>query len=178
MAAPIKPSKKVAIGRTTWWAVPTIASLAAPTVAEVNSASGLNITCFLLGNQDGLSADTGKVELERLLCETTTTESLDATKFTIPDFRFVWDPQAGASANDKKAWALLKDGFTGFLVRRQNVISGTDSAVSAAQFVDAAPVIGSIGVPKESATDASGIYVFDITWGITGTPSINVAVAA
>lgn len=177
MTAPIKPNKKVALGRTAWWAVPTIASLSAPTAVEINAAGALNITCFLLASQEGLGADTGKVELERALCETATTESLDQTKFTIPDFRMLWDPQAAAGANDKKAWALFKDGFTGFLVRRQNVISAADAAVSATQFVDAMPVIGSIGVPKETSADASGLYVFDVTFGITGIPALNVAVA-
>lgn len=176
MAAPIKPNKKVILGRTAWWVVPSIASLAAPTVAEVNSASGLNITCFLLGDQAGLDASTGKVELPRLLCEQQTTEALDVTKFTLPTFRLLWDPQAASGANDKKAWALLGSGFTGFVVRRQNVISVLDAAVTSGQFVDTAPVIGSIGAPMESGTDAAGLYCFDVDFGVTGTPSLNVAV--
>lgn len=175
MAAPIKPNKKIILGRTAWWLIPSVASLAAPTAVEINSASGLNVTCFLLSDQAGLDGTTDKVELARLLCETTTSESLDATKFTMPTFRFVWDPQAASGANDKKAWALVGAGFTGFAVRRQNVVSITDAAITAGAFVDVAPVVGSIGVPKESATDASGLYVFDVDFGVTGTPSLNVA---
>lgn len=176
MAAPIKPGKKPVIGKTTWWAVPTIASQAAPTATEINHATALNITCFLLAEQDGLGVDVGKVELPRVLCETTTTESLDAAKFSLPDFRFLWDPQAAGGANDKKAWAMFKDGYSGYLVRRQNYNNSADAAVVAAQFVDVMQVAGSVGVPKESSTDASGLYVFDVTLGIIATPSINVAV--
>lgn len=176
MAAPIKPNKKTALGKDTYWIVPTIASLAAPTALEINSASGLNVTCFMLDDQEGLTGDTGKVELQRLLCETSTSESLDQTKWTQPNLRLVIDPQAAAGANDKKAWALLKDGFTGFLVRRQNVVSATDSAVSAGQFVDAAPANFSIGVPTKTGNGPEAIYVFDVAVGITGTPAVNVAV--
>lgn len=176
MAAPIKPNKKTTLGKTTYWIVPAIADLAAPTALEVNAATGLNVTCFLLGEQDGLQGETGKVELARLLCETSTSEGLDVTKFSLPTFRFLWDPQASAAANDKKAWALLKDGYTGYVVRRENVVSVTDASVTAGQFVDAIPVISSIGIPKQTGTDASGLYVFDVEFGVTGTPSRNVAV--
>lgn len=163
MAAPLKPSKKPALGRTAWWLVPTLTT-SGPLITEVNSASGLNVTCFLLGDQEDPSADTGKVELPRLLCETTTTETLDATKVTLPNFRFLWDPQASAAANDKKAWALVKDGYSGYLVRRDNVVSATDSASTAGQFIDWFQVNGSIGVPGKTSNDAAGLFSFDVTF--------------
>jgi hypothetical protein len=178
MTAPIKPSKKTALGKDTWWLVPAVATQTAPTAAEVNAAGGLNVTCFMLGDQEDFTSDTGKVELPRLLCETTTTESLDQTKFSMPNLRLVLDPQAAAGHNDKKAWALLKDGFTGFAVRRQNVVSGTDVLGVAGQFVDVAPVQVSVGTPTKTGTGADAIYVFDVSVGITGTPSWNVAIAA
>lgn len=177
MAAPIKPNKKVALGRTTWWIVPAIADITAPTALEINAAGALNITCFLMGDQEGIMGDTAKVELARLLCEQSTSESLDVTKFSMPNFRFAFDPQAAAAANDKKAWALLKDGYSGYAVRRQNVISITDALVVAGQFVDTAPVIGAIGIPKQSSADSAGIYVFDVAFGITATPAFNKVVA-
>lgn len=176
MAAPIKPSKKTALGKDTYWIVPAIANLAAPTALEINAATGLNVTCFMLDDQEGMTGDTGKVELQRLLCETSTSESLDQTKWSMPNMRLVLDPQAAAGANDKKAWVMLKDGYTGFLVRRQNVVSVTDSAVTVGQFVDTAPAQFSVGVPTKTGNGAEAIYVFDVTVGITGTPALNVAV--
>jgi hypothetical protein len=60
-------------------------------------------------------------------------------------------------------------------VRRQNIVNSVSDAAVAGQFVDNAPVIGTVGVPKESSTGADGIYVFDVDFGITGTPTFNVA---
>lgn len=166
MTAPIKPSKKTTIGKTGYWLVPTIteATIAA---TEVNSGSGLNVTCFVLADQATPGMDTSKVTLPRTLCESTTTESLDEQKVTIPDFRFLWDPQAASGANDKKAWALLKDGFSGYLVRRQNVVTELDAAVTAGQFVDWFQVESKVPMPTETANDATGLYVFDVAFSCT-----------
>jgi hypothetical protein len=175
MAAPISVGKKTVLGKTSWWIVPTLTTTG-PLVTEVNSVSGLNITGFLLGDQDSPGGDTPKVELPKLLLETSTTETLDATKVTVPDFRFGWDPQASAAANDKKAWALLKDGYSGYLVSRDNVVSATSDAITAGQFINWFQVNASIGIPKKSATDASGIYVFDVSFACL-TFKYNIAVA-
>lgn len=175
MAAPIKPGKKTVLGKTAYWLVPTLTTTG-PLATEINATGALNVTCYLLGDQAAPSGDTGKVDLPRLLCETSTTETLDVTKVTLPDFRFLWDPQAASSANDKKAWTLVKDGFAGYMVRRQNVISALDATVSAAQFVDWFQVQGSIGIPTESASDASGLYTFDVSFASLAF-GFNVAVA-
>lgn len=175
MAAPIKPSKNTVIGKTAYWLIPSLTE-AGPLVTEVNSASGLNVTCFLLADQATPGMDTSKVTLPRLLCETTTTESLDEQKVTIPDFRFVWDPQAAAGANDKKAWALLKDGFTGYLIRRDNVVSNLDAAVTAGQFIDWFQVESKAPMPTASANDATGLFVFDVSFSCTDF-ALNKAVA-
>ena len=49
MVAPIKPQKKTANGKDTWWLVPTVAALAAPTALEINSsrASTSRASCSL-----------------------------------------------------------------------------------------------------------------------------------
>lgn len=160
MVAPSKPTKAVANGKDTWWWVPGIADMTEPVTTEVNSASGLNITCYLLAEQDGVTSNTDKVRLARLLCETTTTESLGEQTFSLSDLIAVFDPQAASGHVDKKAWTLLKAGGDGFLIRRQNVVSKLDVAVSADQFVDVFKVTTGEGVPGKSATDPSGIYTF------------------
>lgn len=175
MVAPIKATKKVTLGRDTWWLIIALAAPSAPAITDVNAGTGLNVSGFVLGEQDGFTSDTGKTALPRLLTETTVTESLEPTTFSLPTFRFAWDPQAAAGANDKKAWALLKSGFVGFAVRRQNIVNSVSDAAVAGQFVDNAPVIGSIGTPKATGTGADAIYVFDVDFGITGTPTFNVA---
>lgn len=178
MAAPIKPQKKTANGKDTWWAVPTIADITAPTDDEINAVLGLNITCFLLAEQEGVTSTTEKVALARLLCETTTTEGIGETTWTMADLVGVFDPQAAAASDGKKAWELFEDGFTGYLVRRQGVVSNVDADVTAGQFVDIVPVSTGPATPGKTSNDASGIYSFTATAAVTGTPSFNKAVVA
>lgn len=178
MAAPIKPSKTTANGKDSWWLVPTIAAPATPTKTEIDAAGGLNISCFLLAEQEGVTGTTEKVALARLLCETTTTEGIGDTTFSMADVQGVFNPQAAANHNDKKFWALVKDGFTGYAVRRQGVKANVDSAVTVGEFVDVVPVELGPAIPGKSATDASGIYTFTSSVAVTGTPTFNVAVVA
>lgn len=178
MAEPIKPQKKTANGKDTWWVVPTVADITEPVVTEVNSASGLNITCFLLAEQEGITGTTEKVALARLLCETSTTEGIGETTWSMADVQIVFDPQAASGEDGKKAWTLLKDGFTGVAIRRQGVVSKTDAAVTTGQFVDAIRVEFGPLTPGKSAADASGIYTAIGSVAITDTPAFNVAVVA
>jgi hypothetical protein len=160
MAAPLKPQKVTANGKDSWWLVPAIANLAAPTVAEINAVSGLNISCFLLAEQEGVTGSAEKVRLARLLCETTTTEGLGEQTWSLADMQGVFDPQGATGSDGKKAWELVKNGFDGYLVRRQAVVALANAAVTAGQFVDAFKVETGIATPGKSATDASGIYTF------------------
>lgn len=178
MAAPIRPQKVTANGKDSWWLVPAVADLNAPTVAEVNAASGLNITCFLLAEQEGVTSTTEKVALARLLCETTTTEGLGDTTFSMADVQVVFDPQGASGSAGKEAWDLLADGFEGFAVRRQGVRALDDADVTAGQFVDVVPVEISPLTPGKSSTDASGIYTATAAVAVTSTPAFNKAVAA
>lgn len=175
MAAPIKPQKKTANGKDSWWLVPAIADQDAPTLTEVNAVTGLNISCYLLAEQEGVTGTTEKVALARLLCETTTTEGIGETTFSMADVQIVFDPQAASGSDGKKAWEKIKDGFTGFAVRRQGVRALDDAAVTEGQFLDVVPVEFGQAIPGKSATDASGIYTATAAVAVTGTPSFNVA---
>ena len=175
MTAPIKPAKKTVLGRTAYWLVPSLTT-SGPLATEINATGALNVTCFLLGDQERPSGTTGTVDLPRALCETSTTQALDTTTVTVPAFRFLWDPQAAANGTDKKAWALLKDGFSGYLVERENVVSALDATVSAGQFVNWYQVQSGIAVPTQTANDASGLYTFDSGFACLAF-GFNVAVA-
>lgn len=178
MAAPIKPQKKTANGKDSWWLVPAIADQDAPTLTEVNAVTGLNISCYLLAEQEGVTGTTEKVALARLLCETTTTEGIGETTFSMADVTVVFDPQAASGSDGKKAWEKIKDGYTGFAVRRQGVRALDDASVTAGQFLDVIPVEVGPATPGKSANDASGIYTATAAVAITGTPSFNVAAVA
>jgi hypothetical protein len=159
MTAPIKPQKVQANGKDSWWFVTAIADMTAPTAAEVNAGTGLNISCYLLAEQEGVTSNAEKVRLARLLCETTTTEGLGEQTFSLADIQGVFDPQAASGADGKKAWEKFKDGASGYLVRRQAVVATTGDAV-AGQFVDVFKVDVGQAVPGKTANDASGIYSF------------------
>lgn len=175
MAAPLKPQKVTANGKDSWWWVPTIAVMTAPTALEINSATGLNISCFLLAEQDGVTGTAEKIRLARLLCETTTTEGLGEQTWSLADLQGVFDPQGATGSDGKKAWEQLKDGGPGFLVRRQGVIALTGDAI-VGQFVDTFKVETGIATPGKSATDASGIYTFTAPAALLD-KEFNVAVA-
>lgn len=177
MVAPIKPRKVRAHGKDSWFLIPTVASTAAPTVAEVNSASGYNISCAVLAGGDSLTATTNKVTLPSYLCETETFEGNDDTQFSMGDVIIGFDPQATSSSDDKKAFEFLRAGFTGYAVRRQGVLA-TTGAVTAGQFVDVVPVEIARAIPGRSSTDNSAIYTATAAVSVTGSPSLNVAVAA
>lgn len=178
MAAPIKPQKVQANGNDSWFWVPTIADIKAPKATEVNAVTGVNISCFLLSEQEGPTSETEKVALARLLCETTTTEGLGEQKWSLADIQGVFDPQAAAGSTGKKAWELFKDGNSGYLVRRQGIKA--DSATSEAatgQFVDVFKVDAGKATPGKSSNDSSGIYTFTAPVALLAN-EFNVALAA
>lgn len=176
MAAPIKPALVRAYGADAWAFVPAIADPAAPTLAEVNAATGFNLSCSLFADQEGVTASTDKVTLPQRLCETESFEVNGPTTYSAPDLQISFDPQAASGADGKKAWESLDDGAEGFLVRRQGVDSATDFA--AGQFVDVIPAQLGTKVPTKTGTGADGVYSFTVGASVVDTPRWNVAVAA
>lgn len=177
MAAPIKPAKVQANGKDAWWWVPAIADITDPVLAEINHATALNITCYLLAEQEGVTSNVEKVRLARLLCETTTTEGLGETTWSMSDIQGVFDPQAAAGSDGKKAWELFDTGASGHLVRRQGVVSITDAEAATGQFIDIFKVDVSPATPGKTANDASGIYSFTAGVALLDL-QFNVAIAA
>ena len=179
MVAPTKPRKVQANGKTSYWLVPAVAVKTAPTATEVNAATGINLSCTLLKDFEGPSASTSKVTLAEYLCETESYEANDTTTVTIPDIVGGFDPQAAAASADKKGYEFVKNGYTGFLVRRQGIQADTASPdVTSGQFVDVIPVEIAKAVPGQSNNDSSGIYTFSAAVSVTGPAEWNVAVAA
>lgn len=175
MAAPIKPQKVQSNGKDSWWFAPAVATMTAPTDDEINAISGLNISCYLLAEQDGVSSSTEKIRLARLLCETSTTEGLGEQTFSLAAIQGVFDPQAAGGSDGKKAWELFKAGTSGYLIRRQGVKADVDTAVTTGQFVDVFKVDVSEATPGKTSTDASGIYTFMADVALVD-KSFNVAV--
>lgn len=177
MAAPIKPQKVTANGKDSWFFAPAIADMTAPTAVEINAATGLNISCFLLAEQEGVTSNAERVQLARLLCETSTSEALGEQTWSLADLQGVFDPQGATGSDGKKAWEALKDGIAdGYLIRRQGVKALDDnSEATAGQFVDVFHVETGKATPGKSSNDASGIYTFTAPVGLLG-QEFNVAV--
>lgn len=177
MAAPLKPQKVTANGKDTWIWVPAIADIKEPVITEVNAVSGLNISCYLLAEQEGVTGTAEKVRLARLLCETTTSETLGEQSWSLADITGVFDPQAAAGSTGKKAYELFTATDSGFLVRRQGVRSDLDAAVTTGQFVDVFKVETGIATPGKTSTGPEGLYSFTVPVGLLD-QAFNVAVVA
>lgn len=179
MVAPTKPRKVQANGKTSYWLVPAVGTTTAPTAAEVNAATGINLSCTLLKDFEGPTASTGKVTLAEYLCETESYEANDTTTVTISDIMGGFDPQAATASADKKGYEFVKDGYSGFLIRRQGVVADSDTPDAVAgQFVDVIPIEVAKAVPGQSNNDSSGIYTFSAAVSVTGSAAWNVAVSA
>lgn len=176
MAAPIKPNKHTSLQKDSWWLVPTIADPSAPTALEINSVSGIYATCFLLQDQGGVTKTVNKTQLAALLCESATSEALSPASFSMSDIVGVLDPQAGPSDPDKALFEFLRDGFTGYAVRRQNVQNDVDDQAVAAEYVDVVRVSIDDAWPDKSAPGPEGFYTFTSGVAVTGVPVPNVAV--
>lgn len=179
MVAPVKPTKIKMTGRQTFWLVPAIADISAPTVAEINAVSGINLSCTLLATSTALTPTFNKVAFDRYLCETDTTEANDTTSWSMADLIGGFDPQAAALSDDKAGFEFLRDPFVGFAVFRNGKPADVVSpAAVAAEFVNVAAVDITAAVDISSPAEASAWARWTAGVSVTGTPAMNVAVAA
>jgi len=176
MAAPIKPGVHSALQQTSFWLVPALSN--PPKKTEIESASGLYVTCFLTEENTGWTVTFNKGTGPRLLCNATTPEVLLPSTTAGVDIVGAVDPQAASGAADKKAFEFLRNGFEGWMVRRQNVQNDTADTVAVGEFVDGRPVKITKAVIDQTAQTAEGVYVFKAGVAVTGDGFDNVAVVA
>jgi hypothetical protein len=180
MAEPLRPPATKTYGRKNWIWIPTWAAYGSgtgPTAAEINSASGLDITRIVFA--DGAPAptqNTNLVEQQRRWGDTQVSEFVGETKHTGGQMEYALASQAAALADGVKLWELIPGGTTGFIVRRLGVARATTPA--AGQFVTGwAMEFGpSLEIEKGEGENAeSGAMC---TFGITAPPVQRVAIAA
>ncbi|MDF9718037.1 hypothetical protein [Nocardioides sp. ChNu-99] len=176
MVNPLKPKQRRALTMDSWGFAPAVANIKLPTLAELTAITGLNITCHLFRDQEGINGATARVTLPARLCEADDYEVNGSTTYSMSDLVSAWEPQAAAGSDGKKAWETLQDQLLGFLWRRQDVTVTTDLA--AGQFVDVVPVQLGTKIPGKNATDASGVYVFTQPVSIVSAPAFNVPILA
>ena len=177
MTAPIRPASVKTFGKQNWIYVPTIADIAAPTAAEVNSASGLDLSGYLfVDGFDGVTGDTTRVTDPRRIADTVTYEGIGTSSYSMSDLQYAFDPQAAALSNGKKAFEKLPEGTSGYLIRRLGIDRNTTPA--AGQFVSVFPVSFGVQLEVEVGDAESAVVAIRQPVAITGAPSINVAIAA
>lgn len=177
MATPIKPQKKTAYAKRRLWLVDTIADATAPTATEINA--GEYVSCYPLSDQGGPVSTPNKVTLPVLLCEDDVEEDFGNTTHTHPDITFVYDPQAAAASDGKKAWDLVKDGFEGFIVWELGSVADTDDQATAGDFVTVVPCKIRVMSEEPTSTGEEGLLAFQATVVVRSPyTQRNVAIAA
>lgn len=176
MVAPTRPASSKAFKREKWLYVPTIATIAAPTVAEVTAVSVLDISCYLFDSSARPTANTNLVEKERRICDGATYQQVGSTTYAGGEMVAALDPQAAAASDGKKAWEKFPEGTTGYLVRRLGIDVNTDLA--AGQFVDVFPVEFGAPTPGTVGDGEARENSFTSTFAITGPPAFVKAIAA
>lgn len=121
-------------------------------VATLNGATAVELTCYLTKGTLGISAETETGTDERE-CTAQVFEVLGKTTWTVNDLEYVWEPQAAPSSPTNKAYDTLKKGTTGFLVLRFG--KNVDTAPAVGDKVWQIPVTLGAQVPKQREGNAA-----------------------
>lgn len=181
MTEPTRPAANQLFGKENWIFVPTIASATlAPTVAEINAASGLDITNMLF--RDGAPSptqNTNLVDQQERFGDTTTTQFVGKTTYTGGEFTYQFNQQGAAASDGVLAWEkFLNSGstVTGYFCRRSGVLDSTTPV--AGQFVDTFPVEIGPSMPGRQGDGESAEGAARATFAITSAPAFKKAVLA
>ena len=176
MATPIRPAAAKTYGREKWAYVPAIAALAAPTVAELTAAGGIDMSCYFYGDTAKPSVSQDGVTAPPRICDTQQFQSLGTAQWSGGNAMYAVDPQAATGSDGKKALEKLPDGTTGFLVKR--VGKAYDADFATGDFVSIYPVEFGVPVDVTEGDGESAEVAIQQAYVITGPPEIITAVAA
>lgn len=179
MAEPLRPDATKTFGKENWIYIPTIASATlAPTVAEINAASALDITRIAFdGSAPELGSTTNRVRLDRRAGDTESFEFIGETAYEGGDMILQWNPQAAAAADAVKAWEKFVSGLTGYLAKREGVARATTPA--AGQFLSVVmPAEFGPPVPTKQGSGEAAQTAFRSTFAVTSAPAFKLAILA
>lgn len=143
--------------------VPAIAG-ASPTVVEVTAVGAVDLSCFLMPDWGGITADQNKGE-DRRFCSTESFDRLGTVKRSIADLVYTYLPQTVGTDPANKVYTTLAAGTTGFLLIRYGLPVAT--AFAASQKVDYIPAIA--GVQVKSVAGSDEFAPLTVTQGIGAT---------
>lgn len=171
----IFPEATKSLGNTTIIAVETIVSMAAPDLSsEINAASSVIGSCFLYADMVA-GGETNKGTAPTRACETSEREEFGRTKYSIQDIQYVYDPQAGAT-DENKFKDLLAPNTELYLVERMGL--DKDTALAAGQKVNVHHV--RVGPQNRTKTGDGEFDEFSITQAVSyiEDPVYDVAIVA
>lgn len=176
MAAPVRPNAVSAFGTEKWVFVPTLTAPNAPSLAELNAATVLDVTKMFYASSAKPDASTDMARAERRIGDIESFEFPGETQWTLGEAMYQFDPQSAALSTGKKAFEKLPQGTTGWLVRRLGINRDTDLAIG--QFITSFPVACGVQVETTVGEGATAEVAIKQGFGVTGTPSTNKAIVA
>lgn len=121
-------------GRTRVQWVKTIATPAAPTLAEINAATALDATCYFQASAFEIGHEQERVDDTRL-CDENTRESFGRSTFSIDRLTYIYNPNdTAANTPGNLAKGAFLSNESGFFVLRFGPLSA--AAFAAQQVVD------------------------------------------
>lgn len=166
----VTPAGVAALGTLKVCIAPTVASMAAPTVAEITA--GVNFGYYVPGSEFTvtLDQDTGQ---DVRLGSTIVFDQFGQQHISIDELRYIFDPQTPGTSNPA---ATFVDGYTGYLIRRYGISIDTDWAASQKVKVDKIKLGGRI--EGKTSDDQFGLWVYVQKIIMNGTSNVAGVVAA
>lgn len=155
--------------------VPVFANVDAPTVVE--TTAGVDISCFLMPDWDGPTANQNTGE-KRRFCSRETFTSLGRVQWELAPLVYTYLPQElGTPGNEANAvYEALTEGVTGYLVIGYGIEPERDFA--AGDIVDIFPVECGAQSKGVRGEDEFAPLTVTQTLGVSGPASLDKAIAA
>ncbi len=153
--------------------VSTIADVTAPKIAtEIKAAGSVDGSCLL--TKDGVGFDNSyETSKDERLCTISVFEQPGTVTWSVNDLQFVIDPQ-GSTTDTNKLYALVLNGWSGYMVTRMGKASDVDWATTDKVWV--VPV--TIGIPVPLPPEANSTLKAKASVFVTGEPQREVSPAA
>ena len=144
----------IAKNRFVW--VPSIADIAAPTIAEIDA--GTEFSCALTEFDPGVDASESE---DKRLCRKDAAKRSGSVTYSISDLPIIInDPQTADPFIDQ-----LESGVTGFIAVFPNIAPGTATAAAQRAWIYAVTV--KTKTPQKFSTDDGELFTMVVGWSVT-----------
>lgn len=137
-------------------------------IAVLSGATSVELSCYLIKDTFGQSADTETGTDERV-CSKEVYETQGKTKWTIDNLVYVWTPQAAALDANNKAYEILKQNTPGTLTVRWG--KDVDVALTVGDKVDQFPI--NLGAQVRQKPEANGKLRIEQRVFVTGQAALD-----